>query len=170
MNGRAACKDCGAAPGVVCKKIDCAQLPSKAPQKAWEVVADAMMLAQRAAERLAGAGIVNATIMLPGCTMTCGAGGVIIDARGDASPRLQSGSSRETAEAIHPTEKPVGLLAILIRTSCPPGGRVVDMFAGSGAAGEACAMEGRDYVGVEIDPIMAEKARARLASNLFAAA
>lgn len=27
-------------------------------------------------------------------------------------------------EAIHPTEKPVGLLEILVRTSCPPGGLV----------------------------------------------
>ena len=71
--------------------------------------------------------------------------------------------------AIHPTEKPVGLLQILIRTSCPPGGVVGDMFAGSGAAGEACAQADRSYVGAEIDPEMAEKARARLASNLFAA-
>jgi site-specific DNA-methyltransferase (adenine-specific) len=71
--------------------------------------------------------------------------------------------------AIHPTEKPVGLLQILIRTSCPPGGVVGDMFAGSGAAGEACAQAGRDYVGVEIDPEMAGKARTRLAGNLFAA-
>lgn len=72
-------------------------------------------------------------------------------------------------EAIHPTEKPVGLLQILIRTSCPPGGVVGDMFAGSGAAGEACAQAGRNYVGSEIDPAMAEKARNRLAGNLFAA-
>lgn len=71
--------------------------------------------------------------------------------------------------AIHPTEKPVGLLQILIRTSCPPGGIVGDMFAGSGAAGEACAQAGRNYAGSEIDPKMADKARNRLADNLFAA-
>lgn len=71
--------------------------------------------------------------------------------------------------AIHPTEKPVGLLQILVRTSCPAGGVVGDFFAGSGAAGEACATAGRNYVGVEIDPTMADKARARLAGNLFAA-
>jgi site-specific DNA-methyltransferase (adenine-specific) len=68
--------------------------------------------------------------------------------------------------AIHPTQKPVDLLEVLVRTSCPPGGLVGDFFAGSGAAGEAAAMTGRAYVGCEIDPQMAEKARCRLASLL----
>lgn len=63
---------------------------------------------------------------------------------------------------IHPTEKPVVLLAILIRTSCPPGGLVGDFFAGSGAAGEAAAITGRNYIGCEIDPRMAAKAQARV--------
>ena len=70
-------------------------------------------------------------------------------------------------EAIHPTEKPVGLLEILIRTSCPPDGLVGDFFAGSGAAGEAAAQAGRNYVGAEIDPWMATIARDRLGGNLF---
>lgn len=68
--------------------------------------------------------------------------------------------------AIHPTEKPVDLLEVLIRTSCPPGGLVCDMFAGSGAAGEAARNAGRGYVGFEIDPVMADKARERLSSKL----
>lgn len=67
----------------------------------------------------------------------------------------------------HKTEKPTSLLEILIRTSCPAGGLVGDFFAGSGAAGEAAVMAGRRYVGCEIDPAMADKARARLAGNLF---
>lgn len=65
---------------------------------------------------------------------------------------------------LHPTEKPVGLLELLIRTSCPPGGMVGDFFAGSGAVGEAAALTGRAYLGCEIDPRMADKARKRLAS------
>lgn len=68
--------------------------------------------------------------------------------------------------AIHPTEKPVSLLEILIRTSCPEGGLVGDWFAGSGAAGEACRMTNRRYIGCELDPAMADRARARLASLL----
>lgn len=69
--------------------------------------------------------------------------------------------------AIHPTEKPVALVEILVRTSCPPGGLVGDFFAGSGSAGEACALAGRRYVGCEMDPQMAERALGRLGSNLF---
>ena len=68
--------------------------------------------------------------------------------------------------AIHPTEKPSALLEILIRTSCPQGGLVGDWFAGSGAAGEACQLSGRRYLGCEIDAVMAERARTRIAALL----
>ena len=68
--------------------------------------------------------------------------------------------------AIHPTEKPVPLPEILIRTSCPEGGLVGDWFAGSGAAGEACRLSGRSYLGCEIDADMADLARARIATVL----
>lgn len=68
--------------------------------------------------------------------------------------------------AIHPTEKPVPLLEILIRTSCPPGGLVGDWFAGSGAVGEACRLTNRRYLGCEIDPAMAARANARIAAVL----
>lgn len=68
--------------------------------------------------------------------------------------------------AIHPTEKPSGLLEILVRTSCPEGGLLGDWFAGSGAAGEACRLSGRRYIGCEIDPDMASRARDRIASLL----
>lgn len=68
--------------------------------------------------------------------------------------------------AIHPTQKPTELLEILIRTSCPPGGLVGDFFAGSGAAGVAAKAVGRDYVGYEIDPKMAEKARMALGESV----
>lgn len=69
--------------------------------------------------------------------------------------------------AIHPTQKPVGLIEILIRTSCPMGGLVADLFAGSGACGEAAMMTGRRYVGAEIDPAYHSAAKARLEGNLF---
>ena len=68
--------------------------------------------------------------------------------------------------AIHPTEKPADLLEILIRTSCPPDGIVGDLFAGSGAAGEAAMRAGRRYAGCDIDPEMAAKANNRLAALL----
>ena len=70
------------------------------------------------------------------------------------------------SRAIHPTEKPSALLEILIRTSCPQGGLVGDWFAGSGAAGEACRLSGRRYLGCEIDADMADMARARIAARM----
>lgn len=69
--------------------------------------------------------------------------------------------------AIHPTEKPSDLLEILIRTSCPEGGIVGDLFAGSGAAALAAGRSGRRYAGCEIDPDMARKANERLEGALL---
>jgi len=68
--------------------------------------------------------------------------------------------------AIHPTEKPSDLLEILIRTSCPPDGIVGDLFAGSGAAGEAAMRAGRRYAGCEVDLDMVRKANDRLSAIL----
>ena len=70
-------------------------------------------------------------------------------------------------EAIHPTEKPVGLLEILVRCSCPADGLVGDFFAGSGAAAEACTHAGRDYFGAEIDEAYHGAAVARLQDSIF---
>lgn len=63
--------------------------------------------------------------------------------------------------AIHETEKPVDLLAVLVRTSCQPDGLVGDFFAGSGALAEACELTGRRYVGCDTDAAMVEMARRR---------
>lgn len=87
----------------------------------------------------------------------------------DGGPRLMRSviyARNSHGYAIHPTEKPVGLIEILIRTSCPPSGLVGDWFAGSGAAGDACRLTDRRYVGCEIDPGMARRARDRIASIL----
>lgn len=49
--------------------------------------------------------------------------------------------------AIHPTEKPLGILEPLVRYSTDPGDIVLDVFAGSGAVLDACRQNGRraDY-------------------------
>lgn len=52
----------------------------------------------------------------------------------------------------HPTEKPVDLVRFYIENSCPPGGLVLDPFAGSGATAVAALESGRRFVGFEIDP------------------
>lgn len=64
--------------------------------------------------------------------------------------------------AIHPTEKPVGLLRELVRAVTRPGDLVLDPFAGSGSTAEACLLEGRTFRGCEIDAAHHAAAAARL--------
>lgn len=53
---------------------------------------------------------------------------------------------------LHPTTKPVGLFAHLIRNSSRPGDKVLDIFAGSGTTLIACEQMGRKAYLVEMDP------------------
>lgn len=48
--------------------------------------------------------------------------------------------------------KPIEYQREMIRGFCPPGGLVLDLYAGLGSVAAACALEGRRYVGAEIDP------------------
>jgi site-specific DNA-methyltransferase (adenine-specific) len=68
--------------------------------------------------------------------------------------------------AIHPAEKPTGLIEILVRASRPPGGVVGDWFVGSGSVDEACRLSGHLYLGYEVDAEIAERARSRIAAVL----
>ena len=52
----------------------------------------------------------------------------------------------------HPTVKSLALMRYLIRLVTPPGGTVLDPFAGSGTTGEAAALEGFRCVMVEREP------------------
>jgi site-specific DNA-methyltransferase (adenine-specific) len=64
---------------------------------------------------------------------------------------------------VHPTVKPLGVMRWLVRLTAPPGGVVLDPFAGSGSTGCAAVLEGRQFVGVEREPRYLPIARARLA-------
>lgn len=54
--------------------------------------------------------------------------------------------------ALHPTEKPVDLLRLLVQYSSRPGQIIVDPFAGSGSLLEAALVEGRQAIGIERSP------------------
>ena len=68
--------------------------------------------------------------------------------------------------AIHPTEKPAGLLDPLIRYACPPGGLVIDPFAGSGSTLDTARCTGRRAIGIEADERYAELAARRLSQGV----
>ena len=74
-------------------------------------------------------------------------------------PRLEDGTA-------HPTVKPVDLMAWLVRLVTPPGGLVLDPFAGSGTTAEACIIEGFRCVLIEQDPKSAELIKTRLSKPI----
>lgn len=72
----------------------------------------------------------------------------------DGGPRLMRSvmyARNEHYAAVHPTQKPVSIIEPLIRYSCPPGGTVLDPFAGSGSTGVAARMVGRNSILIEGD-------------------
>lgn len=83
-------------------------------------------------------------------------------------PQFQHGTTlRKVEDApkagnIHPTVKPTDLMAYLCRLVTPSGGIVLDPFMGSGSTGKACAREGLQFIGIEMEPEYMEIARARI--------
>jgi site-specific DNA-methyltransferase (adenine-specific) len=72
----------------------------------------------------------------------------------------------------HPTPKPLTLINDWIRKFTDEGEAVLDPFMGSGTTGVACAMQGRKFIGVEIDEAFFNLACQRLQAayaqgNLF---
>ena len=69
--------------------------------------------------------------------------------------------------ALHPTEKPVGILDPLIRYACPPGGLVLDPFAGSGSTAVAARLSGRRSVLIEAREDYCELTARRLSQDVL---
>ena len=69
----------------------------------------------------------------------------------------------DRAGSKHPTIKPVALMRWLCRLITPPGGTVLDPFAGSGTTGEAALLEGFSAVLVEREAEYVADIKARLA-------
>lgn len=67
---------------------------------------------------------------------------------GTKNPRAGAGRTGG-ARNFHPTVKSVELMRWLLRLVTPPGGIVLDVFAGSGTTGVAAIAEGLSFVGVE---------------------
>jgi site-specific DNA-methyltransferase (adenine-specific) len=91
---------------------------------------------------------------------------------GDMPPREDVGylpgyhleSIRQT-DKHHVTGKPTNLMRAIVQC-CPPGGVVLDPFAGSGTTGVAAVLEGRRFIGAELDLVNAEIARRRMSDAI----
>ena len=82
---------------------------------------------------------------------------------GRDNPRTGAGRKGGGRKNHHSTVKPIALMQWLVRLVCPPGGIVLEPFAGSGSTLVACALEDRDAIGMELDAEYVTIARARVA-------
>jgi len=79
------------------------------------------------------------------------------------APRENEGEKRANKmRNHHPTVKPLALMRYLITLITPPGGIVLDPFAGSGTTGVAAKELGFDFIGIEKDPEYFKIAEARI--------
>lgn len=62
----------------------------------------------------------------------------------------------------HPTPKPVELMRHFIRLHTRRGETVLDPFMGAGTTAEAALLEGRHFIGIELDPEYFKLARRRI--------
>lgn len=61
----------------------------------------------------------------------------------------------------HPTQKPLPLIQWCL-SFVPSNGAILDPFMGSGTTGVACELEGRRFIGVELDPAYFDTACRRI--------
>lgn len=89
----------------------------------------------------------------------------------DGGPKLMRSVLRVRSEhgrAVHPTQKPLGILRPLISYSSRGGALVLDPFAGSASTLIAARQLGRRAIGIELDEALCEAACRRLAqADLF---
>jgi site-specific DNA-methyltransferase (adenine-specific) len=80
------------------------------------------------------------------------------------NPRAGAGRT-SGGKNTHPTVKPIQLLRYLVRLVTPPGGTVLDPFAGSGTTGIAATLEGFGFLGIELSEDYAQIALQRIAHH-----
>ena len=74
----------------------------------------------------------------------------------------KNGREVKCVRNIHPTVKPIDFMRWLVRLVTPPGGTVLDPFAGSGSTCIGAVLEGFHYLACEQDPEYVAIAEARI--------
>jgi site-specific DNA-methyltransferase (adenine-specific) len=77
---------------------------------------------------------------------------------------LHASRNFSAQQTVHPTQKPTNVLNWLIMTYSNPGDTVMDFTMGSGGCGVAAKLTGRNFIGVEQDPMYFEIAKTRINS------
>lgn len=77
---------------------------------------------------------------------------------------FQSEGTKKKAQNPHPTVKPTPLMEYLCRLPTPPGGTILDPYAGSGSTGRGALLGGFNFIGIEQDASYVDIARARVAA------
>lgn len=83
--------------------------------------------------------------------------------KGVRNPRAGAGRTAKVVHNDHKTVKPIRLMAWIVRLFTPPGGRVLDMFMGSGTTLVGAVCQGFEAVGIDLSPRNVEIAGQRLA-------
>ena len=82
---------------------------------------------------------------------------------------FNSGARSTDGEKVHPTQKPVELIAKAIEDATEPGAVVLDTFMGSGTTAVACIRTGRNFIGFELDEKYHAIAQERVTAETLAA-
>jgi len=65
-------------------------------------------------------------------------------------------------ERVHPTQKPVGVMRWCLEQLPANSATICDPFMGSGTTGVACVREGKNFIGIEREPVYFEAAIRRI--------
>jgi site-specific DNA-methyltransferase (adenine-specific) len=79
----------------------------------------------------------------------------------------RNGMSTQDRRNTHPTVKPLALMRYLVRLVLPPGGVLLDPFAGSGTTGLAAIAEGRKAILIEREERYCEISARRMAQQVL---
>lgn len=90
-------------------------------------------------------------------------------AEGECLPGTWQVPAPSPTTRLHPTEKPQAILDDLVRLA-PPGGHVLDPFAGSAATGVSALRHGRRFTGFELSTEYVDRGRTRLTEYVEAGA